>query len=346
MEIRLPAVLYRHYGQHLIVWLWARASDDSRDRHGKNLGQGRATFRLSDLAAAANRSISTIRRWLTGARDKGLFWRFQCAGDTCRLWYCSLERVAALAGLSHLGSVAWIDLSDISADLANLRIRATEIVAQGLQRQSLWNARETAKTFYGIKNPRIPEPYRLVSAPCEHLARAVARRAGRLFVTEGFLPYGASQTTVGLARGLHPRTVRRHLSDSYRLSPSPVRGYRSDLDSCQKTQIAQRVPRSFPVSSLKLCASEEEGLLAESARFILGPGNRWFYLRCNVYWLEWGLSRIRYRRRHLRELTGVPTPPGAEYEARTHARESALWGWKEWIEKNAGLLAVRFVEAF
>lgn len=335
MEVRLPAALYRHYGQHLIVWLWARACDDSREQHGRNLGQGRATFRLSDLAAATNRSISTLRRWLAGARDKGLIWRFQCAGDTCRLWYCSLERVAAGAGLSHLGAVAWIEVSDFP----NLRICATEVIAQGLQRQSLWSAKEAAKTLLKIKNPRIPEPHRLVNAPCELLARVVARRAGRLFVTEGFPAYGVSQETVGLARGLHPRTVRRHLSDSYRLEPSPVRGYRSDLDSCDKVQIAQRVPRSFPVEPLK--SSRLEDVYAESQRFILGPKGRWFYLRCNVYWLERELSRVRYRRKHLQELTGCPSALSPRFK--DWAERATYSKWAEWQKDNLGLLPDRFV---
>jgi hypothetical protein len=127
METRLPAVLYQHYGQHLTVWLWSRALDDSILKRGENLGQGRATFRLSALASAINRSVSTVRRLLAGARDKGLIWRFHTAGDTCQLWYCSLERVAARVGVSQLGAVAWIEVSD----LKNLRICATEITAQG-----------------------------------------------------------------------------------------------------------------------------------------------------------------------------------------------------------------------
>jgi hypothetical protein len=55
--------------------------DDSIFKRGENLGHGGATFHLSAGAAAINRSVSTVRRRLAGASDKGLIWRFQTAGD-------------------------------------------------------------------------------------------------------------------------------------------------------------------------------------------------------------------------------------------------------------------------
>ncbi len=332
MEVRLPAVLYRHYGQHLIVWLWARGFDDSRIAHGKNLGQGRATFRLSDLAAAANRSVSTVRRWLAGARDKGLIWRFQCAGDVCRLWYCSLERVAAHAGVEHLGAVAWIEIVDLK-NLENLRICATEITAQGLQRQSLWNAKEAAKKNLGIKEPRIETPDRLFS-PCDHLARVVERVGRFLFVSEGFIPYGASQELIAHCRGVSPRTVSRHLSNAHRLQASPVRGYRSEVDPCWKVQLAQRVRRSFCVEALKNSRLQE--LHDDGQRFIRGPNNRWFYLRTNVYWFDWQLSRQRYRRERLKEILEVPK------ECKLLQKFVPEERWVKWHRENCGLIRIPY----
>lgn len=92
METRLPAVLYPHYGQHLIVWLWSRALDDSILKRGKNLGQDRATFRRARLLQPLLIDQSPANACgKAGARDKGLIWRFHTAGDFCRLWYCSLE---------------------------------------------------------------------------------------------------------------------------------------------------------------------------------------------------------------------------------------------------------------
>jgi hypothetical protein len=314
-QTRFPAVLYQHYGQHLIVWLWARALDDSLEKHGENLGQGRATFRLSALAAAVNRSVSTVRRWLAGARDKGLIWRFHTTGDFCRLWYCSLERVAAPAGVSSLGSVAWIQVSDLN----DLRIKATEVIAQGLQLQSFWSAKEAAKTVFKIKNPKIVPAEQLLRSPCENQARVVGRRGRFLYVTEGFLPYGAAQVTIGKVRGVCSRTVQRHLSDSYRLCPSPVRNSRSELNPCVKAQLAQRVPKTFPVERLK--SSRLQCLREEGCRFVLGPGSRWFILRCCLYDLNCELSRMRFRRKELK---------GLQEKARTvevATKESAVARW-------------------
>lgn len=340
IQTRLPAALYEYYGQHLIVWLWARALDDSWDNHGENLGQGRATFRLSALTAATNRSVSTVRRWLAGARDKGLIWRFQCVGDICRFGTVAWSE-SRLASVSPIwepspGLKFLILLTCESARLKSSR-RVCSVNPFGTRS-------EAAKKLYGIKDPQIPAPHQLFSSPCEHLARVVGRSSRFLFVSEGFLPYGASQETVATVRGVSRRTIRRHLSDSYRLQPSPVRGYRSDLDDCPKVQVAQRVSRSYPVESLKSCRLED--LQEEGDRFILGPGNRWFFLRCNLYWLERGLSRIRFRRKHLQKLTVTGALTVSEFESRFRAREYVSTKWVEWAKKNAGLLAARYSERF
>lgn len=296
---KLPARLHTCYGVHLGIWLLARALDDARDAGFDGCGQ--ATFRLEDAAATLNRSVSTVRRLLGGARAKGLLRHFETHKNVCTVYYSSLARIAVAVGLQELGGIGEIEAGEIQ----NLTVRATEIEAQSLQRESIHAAVEAEKerlkkagrSKSACKQTRLIGPATLFCPPSVHLAGVLGRKNRWIYVTERFVPYGAHQESVARARGVSSRTVQRHLSNTYRFQPSPVRGYRSELDHCFKGQIAQRQKRSASPRSAEFWDSATAGeLLYSYSRFFRAVDGRWFLARPNVYYPSQTLVRCRYRR--------------------------------------------------
>jgi hypothetical protein len=79
--------------------------------------------------------------------------------------------------------------------------------------------------------------------------------------------------------------VSRHLSNSYRLVPTPVRGFREDLPPVIKKQLVEKLPQLKQMPP-KLCV--EEGLF-----FMHG---NWWKPHCNVYLLDHRLVSAKRRR--------------------------------------------------
>lgn len=283
IEVRFPVALYNSYGIHLAVWLLARALDPE--------GSGKASFDIEFAAATINRSISSVRRLLAGAKAKGLFHHFTTKGNICTTYYTSFQVVAAKAQLETIGHIAEITLDE----LPHLNIIATEVMAQGLQKSSYWNAKEVNRKQKNAIKPIHPEDV-LIKPPCGTLARVLgfSQNTRWMFVTEKFVHYGVSQETIAEHRGLHPQTVKRHLSNHYRLQPSPVMGRRSDLPPIHKKQLAQRLPRKQ--AALVGLAKQFKALEA-SGRY-LKVEDRVFYARTNLYYPTYTLVPCRKRRKY------------------------------------------------
>ena len=286
IEVRFPTSLHTTFGTHLAIWLLTRGLDLD--------GSGKATFSLEFAATTLNRSVSTIRRLIAGAKAKGLIHRITATKQQYTLYYASLERIAWNAQIDELGAIAEISL----ADLPHLNIVATEVTAQAIQRASYWKAKEATRKQKQAIKPIHPDDV-LVKPPCGPLARVLGfSNDGRwMFVTEKFAPYGASIKTIAQVRGVHPRTAERHLSNCYRLNPSPVLRRRSDLLPIQKKQLAVRLPR-------------HQGALVKMARKFrdLNDGryfaidDRVFYARCNLYYPTYTLVPCRRRRKRYKDF--------------------------------------------
>lgn len=322
MQTRLPAKLLSHYGQPLKIWLLARLWDSSFARWGWNLGQGKTEFNLKEAAKALGVGVSTVRRYLAKAKAAGLLRFFKTSSDEAVVYYSSLEKVARAAGLEELGAIGEITLDDLKP--GQLAIAATEITTQHQQRQSFWAAKEEKENKKLKRKPLKAEL--LFSPPCGNLARVIGRNKGILYVSEGFITYGASQESVARQRGVSTRTVQRHLSNLYRTQPSPVRGHRSELGFCYKVQLAQRVRRGITPKIASLAGFEED-----AARLIHGPHNRMFYLGCNIYYPDRELVRARYRRRAMNDKGSLSV------EKLRDSRQNDVIAYKEKLSKEAVL---------
>jgi hypothetical protein len=292
--VRFPARLFSHFGRQLKVWLLARRFDNSRHKHGgKNKGSGIGSFTLLAATRILGKSEGHIRKMLRAAKVSGLIRRYHQRDGRITVYYSSLERVIAIAGLDQLGPVAAINIDD----LKNLHIIATEVEAQHLQRASFYQQRQEETQQIKAQDSNPEQPTTQMVAPitlltCDKLAR-VSRKSDRfIFCEPGFRFYGGSQEAISQLRGLSQATVSRHLSNRYRLTATPIRGSRQELPPIIKKQLVERLPELQDLPS-KICL--EEGL------FLMG--GEWWKPHCNIYALNHRLVSARRRRGRIQLAT-------------------------------------------
>lgn len=240
--VQFPARIYSHYGPCLKIWLLAKWYDQE--------GKGHHKIGIYAASTALRRKQSTIKTWLREAKQKGLIRSYIFTEDGyIKIYYSALWKVVVNAGMTDLGPVARINLCDIN----NLNITATQIEKQHRQRQSEFTARKTESDRLislgktpeeAAKLSRTIKPDQLLSQPCENLERVLCANSQTIFVSENFNTYGANNETVAETRDIHPVTVSRHLSNTYR-QPSPIKGYKAETYLLEKKQILQRCPRNF-----------------------------------------------------------------------------------------------------
>jgi len=284
--VRFPSRLFPYFGRQMSVWLLARRFDISRWKNaGKSKGCGIGGFSLQAAAKILNRSTGHVRKMLRAAKLSGLIRRYKQHFGWITVYYSSLEKAIAIAGLDKLGPVAAIKVDD----LRNLHIIATEVEAQNLQRSSFHlQRREEIAQIKAGESSGLYTPAQLMtltSPTCGKLARVLGRSQRFIFCESGFKFYGGSQEAIAQSRGLSRGTVSRHLSNRYRLEASPVRGFRRDLPPIIKKQLVEPVPhlKNMPP---KICL--EEGL------FLMG--GEWWKPHCNVYLIDHRLVSARRRR--------------------------------------------------
>jgi hypothetical protein len=288
--VRFPSRLFPYFGRQMSVWLLARRFDISRRKYaGKSKGCGIGGFSLQAAARILNRSTGHVRKMLRAAKLSGLIRRYKQHYGWITVYYSSLERAIAIAGLDKLGPVAAINIDD----LKNLHIIATEVEAQHLQRASFYQQRQEETQQIKAQDSNPEQPTTQMVAPitlltCDKLAR-VSRKSDRfIFCEPGFRFYGGSQAVIAQLRGLSQATVSRHLSNKYRLAATPIRGFRQELPPIIKKQLVERHPnlKNMPP---KICL--EDGLFRMNGD--------WWTPHCNVYVLNHRLVSARRRRAQL-----------------------------------------------
>jgi hypothetical protein len=284
--VRFPARLFSHFGRQLNVWLLARRFDNSRHKHnGKNKGSGIGSFTLLAASRILGKSKGHIRKQLFEAKKSGLIHHYRQKGDELTVFYSSLERAIAIAGVEKLGPIAAVNIDD----LANIHILATEVEAQHLQKASFYRQRQEEMQQIKTQDSDPGQPTQLIEPStlhtCVQPARVLGRSARFIFCESGFRFYGGSQEAIAQSRGISPSTVSRHLSNRYRLTASPVRRFREELPPIIKKQLMELMPLPQNVPP-KICI--EDGLFS-----MLGE---WWKPHCNVYCLSHRLVSARQRR--------------------------------------------------
>lgn len=276
--IRLPARLYSIYRAPLKIWCFAQLAAN---------GSGRANFSLEFAAGELQRSVSSIRRLLNQARSLGLIRHFYTEGDRAIVYPYALKKIAKAAGLESLAEIAEIKYEDIK----NLNIKCTEAIAAGLQRASLFAAKESQRDIPEENRIKPINPLVNHAAPGQRVLWLGPRFIG---VSEKFLLWGASQSAIASQRGISERTVQRHLSNTYRSQPSEVRGSRSDLGAITKAQICQRLPRRMNFLGNPAFS---DFLIDDLDGKILACGDRVYRCHTNLYQFDAIVSLAGYKRR-------------------------------------------------
>ncbi|MEP6519944.1 bifunctional DNA primase/polymerase [Microcoleus vaginatus] len=284
--VRFPVRLLKHFGHQMWIWLLARRFDLSRrSPGGKPKGCGKGQFNITAAARILNRSAGHIRKLLCAAKNSGLIRDYLQRGNWVTVYYTSLERAIAIAGIDKLGPIAAIKIDELSC----LNIIATEIEAQYLQRASFHRQRQEEMRQIKAEGSDLQQPTQLIGPTALHTCEKPARVLGKsdrfIYVEPGFRFYGGSIEAIAQLRGLSPATVSRHLSNSYRLVASPVRVFREELPPLVKKQVMERLPLPKNIPA-KLC--REEGLIS-----MLGE---WWKPHCNIYVLNHRLVSARRRR--------------------------------------------------
>jgi hypothetical protein len=300
--VRFAPRLFPYFRRQMSVWLLARRFDISRWKNaGKSKGQGIGKFTLTAASVILRRTPGHIRKLLCAAKHSGLIRHYKKKGDWITVYYSSLERAIAIAGLDKVGPIAAINIDD----LRNLHIIATEVEAQNLQRSSfhLQRREEIAQIKPGEPSG-LYTPTQLMTPtlrPCDNLARVLGRSQRFIFCDSGFKFYGGSQETIAQLRGLSLGTISRHLSNSYRLAASPVRSFREDLPPVSKKQLLERLPHLQKMPA-QFC--HEEGLIL--------LGGDWYQPHTNIYLLNHRLISARRRRAviHKQNLLVSKSSPG------------------------------------
>jgi DNA-binding CsgD family transcriptional regulator len=284
--VRFAPRLFPYFRRQMRVWLLARRFDVSRwENSGKSKGCGIGKFSLKAAGLILKLSPVTVRTLLRDAKLSGLIRNYKQSGDWVTVYYSSLERAIAIAGLDKVGPIASINIDS----LRNLHLVATEVECQNLQRSSFHlQRREEIEQIKPGEPSGLCTPVQLMTPtlrPCDNLARVLGRSQRFIFCESGFKFYGGSQEAIAQLRGLSVATVSRHLSNRYRLKASPVRGFRRDLPPIIKKQLVERLPhlKNMPP---KICL--EEGLFS--------MGGEWWKPHCNVYLLDHRLVSARRRR--------------------------------------------------
>src|SRR4028119_1935693 len=174
--LRFPSRLFPHFRRQMSVWLLARRFDISRRKYaGKSKGQGIGKFTLTAASVILKRTPGHIRKLLRAAKSSGLIRQYKKKGDWITVFYTSLERAIAIAGLDKLGPVAAINIDD----LRNLHIIATEVEAQNLQRSSFrLQRREEIAQIKAGESSDLYTPAQLMtptSPTCGKLARVLGK---------------------------------------------------------------------------------------------------------------------------------------------------------------------------
>ncbi|MEG4798769.1 bifunctional DNA primase/polymerase [Microcoleus sp. LAD1_D1] len=283
--VRFPVRLFQHFGGLMRVWLLARRFDISRQKHrGRSKGCGIGKFSLKAAAIILNLKAVTVRVLLRDAKEAGLIRSYKLRGDWVKeIYYSSLEKVIALAGLEKLGPVAAIEVDE----LANLHIIATRVGAQNLQRAALYRKRQEMQQIKKAEGENPQQPTQLIAPnallhPCEQPARVLGRSDRFIYVPSDSPVYGGSQKAIADERGISLSTASRHLSNR---AASPVRGFRKELPPLVKKQVMEHLPllKNMPA---KLC--QEDGLVS-----MFGE---WWKPHCNVYAINHRLVSARRRR--------------------------------------------------
>lgn len=209
--VRIHAGLISEAGPWIKIWYLLRGLDIE--------GSGYWSGDLSTICQLLATSSSTIRQWLREGLRAGAIRRWRVRGQRLSVALTSLHNLCLSLKLGNLGWGATAEI--FLGDLPQIRPLATAIIAQREQQLSRFAAWRSLPTQELRKTYRLPQPEEFFTWEPRRLSNTLPTKGSircvihvgkrRLFVSKGFIPFGASQNAIAYERNKSDRTVRRHL---------------------------------------------------------------------------------------------------------------------------------------
>lgn len=178
-------------------------------------GSGRITVEIELLEIFLGCSRQSLRRWLSEGKKCGAFRYGIERKGFLHIYLGSLTSICIKTNVRDWGAVAVVPIAEVLSGLLELRQIATGATTQYLQQRSRYAANVKLKPdhrkIYGAPHPNEIFRDNMTCSKSEggqHFILFISEK--RLFVSKGFVAYGASQHSIALKLGTSPRTVQRH----------------------------------------------------------------------------------------------------------------------------------------
>lgn len=292
------------------LWYLTRGFDPS--------GRGIVELPVGEICQLLSISQPTLYEWLRDGRAAGAFRKYEIKQNRCRIILGGLLKVCKSLGLDDWGAVATISLLETN----RLRAIATGIATADLQEKSHFAARRSLKqrerAFFTPPSADqiLTEGQRSSEKPARgQVPFLLWVGKKRAFVSKGFVPFGASQISIGAELGISDRTVRRHQAQlglerrqlvqakhAYKLIQA---GISWEADSCfAEPEIWYQTNgndiRLFEPNGIT-SSQRPGGHPISPQRLFTYAGKTWIY-RCNLYAVDYELTSMKTARHRYKLL--------------------------------------------
>lgn len=269
------------------LWYLTRAFDPT--------GRGLVNLPADTICQLLAVSRPTLYEWLREGKRVGAFRQYKFKNNCLRIILGSLIKVCASLGLPSWGAVATVPLLEVNHQL---RAIATGIATADLQNKSHFTARRSLtnreRQFFSppTADQILAEAKRSSEKPARGQVPFLLWVGDHVaWVSKAFVPFGASQRSIGAELGINERTVRRHQQQL----------------GLERRQIAQA---KHAYQSIAI------GLEHESDRWVAEP---------NLHWQRVGDDEV-----HLYEPNGISSSRREEGHRIKRQRLFTRWG-KTWL---------------
>jgi hypothetical protein len=179
-------------------------------------GRGYAELPVELCCSVLGVSRQTLYRWLKDGKTAGAFRKGNIRRGVLRIYLGGLHKVCFKLGLTDWAGVVDVRLVDVNQ---NIRPLVTGACTQDLQSKSHYaavtNLKKRERAFFAPpKADAIVQSKKVSSLKSDEGQVLFLLHVGqkRAFVSRSFVPFGASQRSIGSKLGISDRTVRRHLN--------------------------------------------------------------------------------------------------------------------------------------
>ena len=282
-------------------------------------GSGKVEFTVQQAANLLHKDDQTIRRYLSQGKAIGLFRSVDRTAGRCTVYLASLFAVAHKHGIQQLGAFARVGVED----LGRLKMLATEIEAESLQRQSAHQKRKELKQAGRQRLSSIDRIFRLESSEKsrgakdrkkmplkQKLKRSVIHVGSRaVFVSSRFTVFGGSQAAIAKRLGRSDRTVRKRLSNTHRqrINAARTESGKPLLPLIRKKQVCQLQSVQKQDWGAIVRSSQDVGQLdiAREASRMFNSFGQVFRAGCNIYYLAIELTGKRQAKRRYKQFSAT-----------------------------------------